>query len=85
MVDLLRCGPAYRANGSLDVAAQPGAGVNLLAPVGRRLLFELLTNADAGRSVHYRLNVFTPAGQLAMPGAKMTTARSRVAVITAPP
>lgn len=79
---LLRCGPPYRANGSLDSRAEPQPAL-----LARSVRLQLVPpEADAGdpeqrRSVHYHLNILTADRKELFHPDRSSIARTRVTPI----
>jgi hypothetical protein len=86
--NLMRCGPPFNADGSLQVSAVATNADFTPAMVGRRVFLEVIDRptpnsiAEQSRSIHYHLNITTPDGEMILPGERSTTARTRVAVVT---
>ena len=82
--NLMRCGPPFNTDGSLQVGATATASDLSPALVGRRVTLALQPStpaADAGRSVHYHLSFTSNAGQVLLPGVRSAIARTRMAPV----
>ncbi len=83
-LNLMRCGPPFHADGSLDLSAVPATTPLLPALVGRRVNLQVQNSPDAlqqRRAVHYHLTITTPDGEQVLPGVRSAIARTRLADI----